>query len=98
MSRVYWEVSGNPDGKAAVALHGGPGSGLSPGRRRDFDPDAYRFVQFDTRLRPAPPAVADLGTGLATNTTEHLIGDIEQLREHLGIDRWLVWGGSWGGR
>jgi proline iminopeptidase len=95
--RVYWEVSGNPDGKAAVALHGGPGSGLSPGRRRDFDPEAYRFVQFDQRgCGRSTPAVADLSTTLDTNTTEHLIGDIEQLREHLGINRWLVWGGSWG--
>jgi proline iminopeptidase len=95
--RVYWEVSGNPDGKPAVALHGGPGSGLSPGRRRAFDPDRYRFVQFDQRgCGRSTPSVADLDTGLDTNTTGHLIGDIEKLREHLGIDRWLVWGGSWG--
>jgi proline iminopeptidase len=95
--RVYWEVSGNPEGKPAVALHGGPGSGLSPGRRRMFDPDAYRFVQFDQRgCGRSTPSVADLSTSLETNTTQHLIGDIEKLREHLGIDRWLVWGGSWG--
>jgi proline iminopeptidase len=56
--RIYWEVSGNPDGKPAVALHGGPGSGSSPGRRRSFDPDAYRFVQFDQRGcgRSTPPS------------------------------------------
>jgi proline iminopeptidase len=95
--RVYWEVSGNPAGKPAVALHGGPGSGSSPGRRRSFDPDAYRLVQFDQRgCGRSTPSVADLGTDLATNTTAHLIDDIERLREHLGIDRWLVWGGSWG--
>ena len=95
--RIYWEVSGNPEGKPAVALHGGPGSGSTPGRRRSFDPDAYRFVQFDQRgCGRSTPSVADLSTGLDSNTTEHLIGDIEKLREHLGIDRWLVWGGSWG--
>lgn len=95
--RIYWEVSGNPDGKPAVALHGGPGGGSSPGRRRSFDPGAYRFVQFDQRgCGRSTPSVADLDTSLDTNTTEHLIGDIEKLREHLGIDRWLVWGASWG--
>jgi proline iminopeptidase len=94
---IYWEVSGNPDGKPAVALHGGPGSGSTPGRRRSFNPDAYRFVQFDQRgCGRSTPSVADLSTSLDTNTTEHLIGDIEKLREHLGIGRWLVWGGSWG--
>jgi proline iminopeptidase len=95
--QVYWEVSGNPDGKPAVALHGGPGSGLSPERRRLFDPDAYCFVQFDQRgCGRSTPSVADPSTSLETNTTDHLIGDIEKLREHLGIDRWLVWGRSWG--
>jgi proline iminopeptidase len=86
--RIYWAVSGNPDGKPAVALHGGPGGGSSPGRRRSFDPDAFRLVQFDQRgCGRSTPSVADLDT----NTTEHLIGDIEKLREYLGIDRWLVW-------
>jgi proline iminopeptidase len=95
--RIYWECSGNPSGKPAVALHGGPGSGSSPGRRRLFDPDAYRLVQFDQRnCGRSTPSAADLGTDLSTNTTAHLIADIEQLRRHLGIDRWLVWGGSWG--
>ena len=95
--RIHWEVSGNPDGKAAVTLHGGPGSGLAAGHRRSFDPDAYRLVQFDQRgCGRSTPSVADLSTSLDTNTTEHLIGDIEKLREHLGIERWLVWGGSWG--
>jgi proline iminopeptidase len=95
--RVYWEVSGNPDGKPAVALHGGPGGGSSPGRRRSFDPDAYRFVQFDQRgCGRSMPSAADLSTSLDANTTGHLIGDIEKLREHLGVGRWLVWGGSWG--
>jgi proline iminopeptidase len=95
--RIYWEASGNPAGKPAVVLHGGPGGGSSPGRRRWFDPAAYRIVQFDQRgCGRSTPAVADLGTSLETNTTAHLIADIEALRSHLGVDRWLVWGGSWG--
>lgn len=94
---IYWETSGNPEGKAALALHGGPGSGSTPGRRRWFDPRRYRIVQLDQRGcgRSAPHA-GDLTTDLAENTTHHLIADLERLREHLGIDRWLVWGGSWG--
>jgi proline iminopeptidase len=84
--RVYWEASGNPAGKAAVALHGGPGSGSSPGRRRAFDPDAYRLIQFGQRgCGRSTPSVADPATSLDANTTEHLIGDIEKLRQHLGI-------------
>ena len=94
---IYWEVSGNPDGKAAVALHGGPGSGSTPGRRRWFDPARYRLVQFDQRgCGRSTPHAGDWATDLTSNTTHHLIADIECLREHLGIDRWLVWGGSWG--
>jgi proline iminopeptidase len=65
--RIYWEISGNPAGKPAVALHGGPGGGSSPGRRRLFDPDAYRFVQFDQRgCGRSTPSVADLSTSLDT--------------------------------
>lgn len=94
---VYWEASGNPEGKPAVALHGGPGSGSSPGRRSWFDPDRYRLVQFDQRgCGRSTPHAGELATDLSTNTTHHLIADIERLREHLGIDRWLVWGASWG--
>jgi proline iminopeptidase len=95
--RLYWEASGNPNGKPAVALHGGPGAGLSPGRRRSFDPALYRLVQFDQRgCGRSTPSAADWSTDLATNTTHDCIADIERLREHLGVDRWLVWGGSWG--
>lgn len=95
--RIYWEVSGNPDGKPAVALHGGPGSGLSPDRRRSFDPDRYWLVQFDQRgCGRSTPSVSDPAVSLEHNTTHHLVADIERLRKHLGIDRWLVWGGSWG--
>jgi proline iminopeptidase len=94
---IYWEISGNPDGKPAVTLHGGPGSGSSPGRRRWFDPARYRLVQFDQRgCGRSTPHAGDLATDLSTNTTHHLIADIERLRTHLGIERWLVWGGSWG--
>jgi proline iminopeptidase len=91
---IYWEVSGNPAGKPAVALHGGPGGGSSPGRRRWFDPDRYRLVQLGCGR--STPHAGDLSTDLSTNTTQHLIADLEQLRERLGIERWLVWGASWG--
>lgn len=95
--RIYWEVSGNPDGKAAVVLHGGPGAGSRPGRRRSFDPDRYRIIQFDQRnCGRSTPAATDPMVDLSTNTTHHLIADMERLREHLGVDRWLVWGASWG--
>ncbi len=92
MHHMYWEVSGNPHGKPVVFLHGGPGAGASPAHRRFFDPKHYRIVIFDQRGagRSTP-----LGA-LQNNTTPHLIADMEMLREHLGIERWLVFGGSWG--
>ena len=95
--RIYWEACGNPEGKPAVVVHGGPGSGCTPGLRRYFDPTAYRIVLFDQRGcgRSVPHAGSSV-TALVANTTEHLIGDMECLRAHLGIDRWLVFGGSWG--
>jgi proline iminopeptidase len=94
---VYWEVCGNPAGKPAVVLHGGPGSGCTPGWRRYFDPEAYRFVLFDQRgCGRSTPHASEPTTDLATNTTQHLIADIELLRRHLGIERWLLYGGSWG--
>ena len=94
---VYWEVCGNPDGKPAVAFHGGPGSGCSTGVRRYFDPGAYRIVLFDQRgCGRSTPHASNLNTDLSVNTTEHLLADIELLRRHLGIDRWLLFGGSWG--
>jgi proline iminopeptidase len=87
---IYWEVGGNPDGKPAVALHGGPGSGSTPGRRRAFDPAAYRFVQFDQRgCGRSTPSVSDVSTSLETNTTWHLIGDIEKLREQSNRGRYV---------
>lgn len=94
---VHWETSGNPDGKPAVVLHGGPGSGSSPRTRSLFDPGAYRIVHFDQRnCGLSTPHAAEPGTDLQSNTTAHLVADIELLREHLGVDRWLVWGASWG--
>lgn len=95
--RIYWEVCGNPDGKPAVVLHGGPGSGATPFWRQFFDPERYRVVLFDQRGcgRSAPHAGDDVAA-LRHNTTQHLIADMELLRQHLGIDRWLLFGASWG--
>ncbi|MFC0624668.1 prolyl aminopeptidase [Kribbella deserti] len=96
-NHVYWEVCGNPTGKPAVVLHGGPGSGCTPGWRRFFDPAAYRVVLLDQRgCGRSTPHASEFGVDLSVNTTHHLIRDLEQLRDHLGIDRWLVFGGSWG--
>jgi proline iminopeptidase len=95
--RIYWECCGAAEGKPAVVLHGGPGSGATPTFRRFFDPSAYRVVLFDQRGsgRSTPHAGAATAD-LSTNTTHHLIADIEKLRDHLGVERWLVFGGSWG--
>jgi len=94
---VYWEECGNPDGKPAVVLHGGPGSGCSPVWRRYFDPDRYRVILFDQRgCGRSTPSAGDPCVDLSTNTTHHLLADIELLRRHLHIDSWLVFGGSWG--
>ncbi|MGB4858534.1 MAG: prolyl aminopeptidase [Dokdonella sp.] len=89
---LYYEECGNPDGKPVVFLHGGPGAGCNAKARRFFDPDRYRIILFDQRGcgRSTPHAE------LVDNTTWHLVADIEQLRAHLSIDRWQVFGGSWG--
>jgi proline iminopeptidase len=94
---LYWEECGNPSGRPAIVLHGGPGSGCTPWHRRLFDPAVYRVVLFDQRGcgRSTPHAGRDVAA-LTANTTEHQLSDIEALRTLLGIDRWLVWGGSWG--
>ena len=90
--RMYWEESGNANGVPVVFLHGGPGAGSTPDHRRFFDPRFYRIVVFDQR-----------GAGRSTphgeivdNTTQLLVADMERLREHLGIERWVIFGGSWG--
>jgi proline iminopeptidase len=89
---MYWEESGNPRGVPAVFLHGGPGGGSSPEHRRFFDPAFYRIVVFDQR-----GAGRSLPLGeLTDNTTPHLVADLERLRDHLRIEQWLVFGGSWG--
>lgn len=94
---IHREVAGNPDGKPAVMLHGGPGSGSSPRHRVMFNPDRYMIVQFDQRnCGRSTPNAGERWVDLSTNTTQHLIDDIEQLRETLDVEQWLVWGGSWG--
>ena len=89
---LYYEQCGNPQGNPVVFLHGGPGGGLSPDYRRFFDPAAYRIVLFDQRGSGMSTPYAEL----EEDTTWDLVADIERLREHLGIDRWVVFGGSWG--
>jgi proline iminopeptidase len=94
---VWWEMCGDPHGKPALVLHGGPGSGCQPWHRRLLSPTAYRTILFDQRgCGRSRPHASEPDTSLAGNTTENLIGDIERLREHLGIRKWLVLGGSWG--
>lgn len=90
--RLYYEQCGNPAGKPVVLLHGGPGAGCGPKMRRFHDPKHYRIVLFDQRGAGRSTPHADL----VDNTTWHLVADIERLREHLGIERWQVFGGSWG--
>ena len=89
---IYIEECGNPDGIPVVVLHGGPGGGCSPGMRRFFHPDVYRIILFDQRGcgRSTPHASVE------DNTTWHLVKDIERIRKHLGVDQWIVFGGSWG--
>jgi proline iminopeptidase len=89
---MYWEQSGNPDGVPVVFLHGGPGAGATPVHRRFFDPRRYRIVVFDQRGSGRSTPVGEL----RRNTTQYLIADMERLRTELGIERWLVFGGSWG--
>ena len=89
---VYMEQSGRPDGLPVIVLHGGPGGGCSPAMRRYFDPAVYRIILFDQRGcgRSRPHASVE------ANTTWHLVADIEMIRRTLGIERWIVFGGSWG--
>jgi proline iminopeptidase len=90
--RMYWEECGNPRGQPVVFLHGGPGAGSAPAHRRFFDPGHYRIVIFDQRGAGRSPPLGEL----ERNTTPLLVNDMERLRRHLGVERWLVFGGSWG--
>jgi proline iminopeptidase len=89
---MYWEQSGNPNGIPVVFLHGGPGAGTIPAHRRFFDPATYRIVLFDQRGAGRSTPLGEL----RNNTTGDLIADMETLRGHLQIDKWLLFGGSWG--
>lgn len=92
LHEIYFEECGNPNGKAVVILHGGPGGGISPNLRRFHDPHSYRIILFDQRGcgNSSPHAC------LIDNTTWHLVADMEMLRQHLGVESWQVFGGSWG--
>ncbi len=89
---MYWEQSGNPKGVSVVFLHGGPGAGSAPNHRRFFDPAHYRIVIYDQRGAGRSTPLGEL----RDNTTPHLIADLDHLRAHLDIGRWIVFGGSWG--
>ena len=95
--RIYWVQSGNPEGTPVLILHGGPGSGSSAGTRRYFDPQYYRIIQFDQRgCGGSLPHASEPLIDLSANTTWHTIADIERLRLRLGIERWIIFGNSWG--
>jgi proline iminopeptidase len=94
---VYWETCGNPDGVPALIVHGGPGSGCTTTVRTAFNPESYRIILFDQRnCGRSRPHASDPAADMGLNTTEHLICDMEHLRERLGVDKWLLRGGSWG--
>ncbi|MDH6133417.1 proline iminopeptidase [Kitasatospora sp. MAA4] len=97
-NRIYWDVSGNPQGKPVLCVHGGPGAGgRRGGPNTSFDFDVYRVIRYDQRnTGESLPHASDPAVSLEHNTTEHLIADMERLREHLGIERWMLFGGSWG--
>jgi proline iminopeptidase len=94
---IYWEACGNPDGVPALIVHGGPGSGCTTTVRSAFNPERYRIILFDQRnCGRSRPHASDPAADMSLNTTGHLISDMEQLRQHLGVDSWLLRGGSWG--
>jgi proline iminopeptidase len=94
---VYWECCGNPKGRPALFLHGGPGSGCSAGQRRFFDPSLYNAMLFDQRgSGRSRPLASNPDMDLSDNTTTHLIADIEALRDLRGVERWTILGLSWG--
>lgn len=95
--KIYWECCGNPNGKPALFLHGGPGTGSTIGQRSFFDPSIYRAVLFDQRgCGRSVPLASQPSSSLANNTTHHLVADIERLREMLGIESWVILALSWG--
>lgn len=95
-NRMYWETRGNSMGEPVLIVHGGPGAGRSRSAHKQFDPEVFRIVLFDQRgCGDSVPSAADAATDMSCNTTEHLLADMEALRRHLGIERWLLYGGSW---
>ena len=92
LHRIYWETSGNPQGVPVLFLHGGPGAGCMPAHRQFFDPAHFRIILFDQRGAGRSLPKAEIGA----NTTAHLVADMERLREFLGVEQWLLFGGSWG--
>lgn len=96
-NRIYYEQLGNPAGKPALTVHGGPGAGAPQQPTRAWDPDCYRVIRFDQRnCGRSTPHASDPAADMSLNTTWHLVEDMERLREHLHIDRWLLNGASWG--
>ncbi len=94
---IWWEEAGNPDGLPVLLLHGGPGSGFSASMRRWFDPTRFRIIGFDQRgAGRSRPSAAETLAALEHNTTTHLVADIERLRRYLGVERWMLYGHSWG--
>ena len=89
---IFWERAGNPDGQPVIVIHGGPGGGSQPGYRQYFDPAKFDIIQFDQRGCGKSKPYAEL----TENNTQNSVSDIESLREHFGIDKWHVFGGSWG--
>ncbi|WNG82089.1 prolyl aminopeptidase [Mycobacterium sp. ITM-2016-00316] len=95
-NQMYWECRGNPVGRTVLLVHGGPGSGRSRTAHKAFDHNIFQVVSFDQRgCGDSVPSAADPGTDMSVNTTEHLLADMEALRAHLGVQRWLLHGGSW---
>ncbi|WP_371494846.1 prolyl aminopeptidase [Kitasatospora sp. NBC_00374] len=96
-NRIYYEQLGNPQGKPALFVHGGPGAGAPQRPTSAWDPECYRVIRFDQRnCGRSTPHASDPAADMSLNTTQHLIDDMERLRAHLGIERWLLDGGSWG--
>jgi proline iminopeptidase len=95
--RIYWEQCGDPAGLPVLRVHGGPGSGCKVGQRGSLDPRLFRSILFDQRnCGRSLPHAADPSVDLSTNTTQNLVADMEKLREHLGLEKWILHGGSWG--